>query len=224
MKKNLKAPGSRINRLQILIGVAGLIVGSLIYLIDRPPDQTYFVYSNPINITLSNTIPTLFGSIGNSLPALIHVFSFILITAGLIFYNKRAYLIICVFWFIVDSAFELGQKFHDVTSCIIPDWFVGVPFLENIETYFLHGTFDVIDLAAIAFGGLIAYFFISITGKGEHYHEKTEKWIDEKPTLRFLNRCHCLGIHNYHRYWGREQHRSEYRRGFIFSLFSSQFD
>jgi len=166
-----------INKTQMIIGFLGLLMGSVIYLIDRPPDQTYFISKSPLNITLFDSIPNLFGSIGYSLPAFLHLFSFILITAGLIFWNKRAYLIICVFWFILDSAFEVGQEFHDATSQIIPDWFAGIPFLENTETYFLHGTFDVIDLAAIAFGTMVAYFVISITGKGEHYHEKTEKWI-----------------------------------------------
>jgi len=165
MKENLKTPGSRINRLQILIGVAGLLFGSLIYLIARPPDQTYFVFSSPINISLSNTIPNLFGSIGNSLPTFLHVFSFILITAGLIFCNKRGYLIICLSWFLIDCVFEVGQKFTAWSSRIIPDWFAGIPFLENAENYFLKGTFDFLDLAAIAFGTVIAYFVLLTTNK-----------------------------------------------------------
>ena len=167
MKENLKAPGSRINRLQILIGVVGLVVGSLIYLIDRSPDQTYFVYSSPINISLFKIMPTLFASIGNNLPEFIHVFSFTLITAGLIFCNKRGYLIICLSWFLVDSAFEVGQKFTAWSTIIIPDWFTGIPFLENTENYFLQGTFDFIDLAAIAFGTLIAYFVLITTKKSK---------------------------------------------------------
>jgi len=156
-----------INKKQIIIGLITLFTGSLVYLIDRPPDQTYFVYSSPINISLSNTIPNLFGSIGNSLPAFIHIFSFILITAGLIFCNKRGYLIICLSWFLVDCAFELGQKFDDLASKIIPDWFAGIPFLENTENYFLQGTFDFLDLAAIALGTVIAYFALLITGIGK---------------------------------------------------------
>jgi len=156
---------NKINWVQISIGVAGLVVGSLIYLIDRPPNQTYFVFSSPINISLFNIIPTLFASIGNSLPAFIHVFSFILITAGLIFCNKRGYFIICLSWFLVDCAFELGQKFNTWSSSIIPNWFTGIPFLENTENYFLQGTFDFIDLAAIALGTVIAYFAILTTSK-----------------------------------------------------------
>ena len=155
----------RINKTQILIGVIGLLIGSLVYLIDRPPDQTYFVYSSPINISLSNVIPNVFASIGNSLPEFIHVFSFILITAGLIFCQKRGYLIICLSWFLVDCAFELGQKFNNLALKIIPDWFAGIPFLENTENYFLQGTFDFIDLAAIALGTIIAYFVLSATSK-----------------------------------------------------------
>ena len=167
MREKSKAIDSRINWVQISIGVLVLAVGSLIYLIDRPPDQTYFVYSSPINISLSDTIPSLFASIGNSLPAFLHVFSFIVITAGLIFCNKRGYLIICLSWFLVDSAFEMGQKFTTWSTSIIPNWFAGIPFLENTENYFQKGTFDLFDLAAIAFGTVIAYFVLLITNKTE---------------------------------------------------------
>jgi hypothetical protein len=155
----------RINKTQILIGAIGLIIGSLIYLIDRPPDQTYFVYSSPINISLFKVIPTLFASIGNSLPEFIHVFSFILITAGLIFCNKKGYLIICLTWFLIDCAFEIGQKYSTWSSRIIPDWFAGIPFLENTENYFLKGTFDFIDLAAIVLGTLTAYIVLVTSDK-----------------------------------------------------------
>jgi hypothetical protein len=155
----------RINKSQILIGTIGLLIGSLIYLVDRPPGQTYFVYSSPINISLSNIIPSLFGSIGNSLPEFIHVFSFILITAGLIFCQKRGYLIICLSWFLIDCAFELGQKFTTWPSKIIPYWFEGVPFLENTGNYFRKGTFDILDLVAIAFGTATAYFILLTTSR-----------------------------------------------------------
>ena len=155
-----------INKKQIVIGLVALFTGSLVYLIDRPPDQTYLVYRIE-NISLYNTLPNLFGLIGNSLPEFIHVFSFILITAGLIFCQKRGYLIICLCWFFVDVAFELGQKFNTWSSRIIPDWFAGIPFLENTENYFLQGTFDFLDLAAIPLGAVIAYFALLVIGIGK---------------------------------------------------------
>ncbi len=153
------------NRLQVLIGIAGLLTGSLVYLIDRPPNETYFIYTNSFNVSLYNNFPNLFGDIGNSLPSFIHVFSFILITAGLIYCQKRGYLIICLSWFLIDCAFELGQRYNTWSSRVIPDRFAGIPFLENTENYFLQGTFDLIDLAAISIGAVIAYFLLLTTSK-----------------------------------------------------------
>lgn len=164
MKKNLKAFGSLINIRQILIGLNVLLLGTLIYLTDRPPDQTYFVYKF-VNISLHNTLPNLFGFIGNSLPSFIHVFSFILITAGFLHCQKRGCLIICACWFLTDVIFELGQKLNALSSTMVPDWFSGILFLENSKNYFLSGTFDFNDLTAIAFGTILAYFVLSITIK-----------------------------------------------------------
>jgi hypothetical protein len=155
----------RVNKIQILIGVIGLLFGALVYLVDRAPDQIYFVHTSPVNISLFDTVPNLFGFIGGSLPECMHVFSFILITAGLIFCNRRGYLVICLSWFVIDSAFELGQKFTAWPSKILPDWFTGIPFLENTGNYFSQGTFDFIDLAAIAFGTMIAYLVLIATNK-----------------------------------------------------------
>jgi hypothetical protein len=163
MKQRIKADGHMINRLQVLIGTAGLIVGSLVYLVDRPPDQTYFVFQSGINISLHDILPNLFGFIGNCLPAFIHVFSFILITAGLLSCNKKGGLIICLCWFFVDCTFEIGQKFSTQASMIIPEWFAGIPFLESSKNYFLLGTFDLFDLAAISLGAIVAYLVLLTT-------------------------------------------------------------
>ena len=76
-------------------------------------------------------------------------------------------MIICLGWFLIDCAFELGQEFNSLLLKIIPDWFAGIPFLENTENYFLYGTFDFIDLAAITIGAVIAYFVLLATNKSE---------------------------------------------------------
>jgi len=46
MRNDLKAFGSIINIRQILIGLTVLFLGVLVYLIDRSPDQTYFVHKS----------------------------------------------------------------------------------------------------------------------------------------------------------------------------------
>ncbi|MGV7223400.1 MAG: hypothetical protein ACQ9MH_17955 [Nitrospinales bacterium] len=165
MKENQKAFGGMIDIRQILIGLTVLLLGTLIYLIDRPPEQTYFFYKNLLNISLHNILPNFFGSIGNSLPSFVHVFSFILITVGLLRCQKRGCIIICTLWFLTDVIFELGQKFKVLSSTMVPDWFSGILFLENSKNYFLSGTFDFNDLTAIALGSILAYLVLLITIK-----------------------------------------------------------
>ena len=165
MKKSDNTDGNSINRIQILTGATVLFIGILVYLVDRPPDQTYFVDKSPVNISLYHILPGLFGIIGNSLPSFAHVFSFILITAGLIASKKRHFIIICFFWFLVDSVFELGQKFSTMFIKFIPDWFASIPFLENTGEYFVRGTFSFGDMAAIFIGTISAYFLLIITSE-----------------------------------------------------------
>ena len=163
MQEKLKAFGNEINMRQIFIGSAVLLLGTLVYLIDRPPNHTYFIYKSFVNISLHNTLPNLFGLIGYSMPSFIHVFSFILITVGILSYHKRSCIIICASWFLIDFIFELAQKFSSLASKIIPDWFAGIPILENTKNYFLSGTFDYFDLAAITIGAIVAYFVLLYT-------------------------------------------------------------
>jgi len=74
--------------------------------------------------------------------------------------QKKSYFIICMSWFLVDTAFEVGQKFALWSSSLVPDWFAEIPFLETSKSYFLQGTFDFIDMAAIALGSIAAYFVL----------------------------------------------------------------
>ena len=72
-------------------------------------------------------------------------------------------------WWVLDSLVELGQHaaISPVITGVLPAWFEGVPFLENTGPYFTHGTFDPLDLAAIAVGAVAAYFTIVIYIRGE---------------------------------------------------------
>jgi hypothetical protein len=155
----------KINKLQVLLGAAALLAGALVYVVDRAPDETYFVYSTGVNISLHNILPNVFGPIGHSLPAFIHVFAFVLITAGVISCGKRGWLIICLGWFLVDAAFEFGQKYSAWTADHIPGHFSGIPILENTKAFFLRGTFDVHDFVAMAIGAITAYAVLTATMK-----------------------------------------------------------
>jgi len=162
MKKTLDT-SSIINWRQIIIGSVMLLVGTLVYIIDRPPEHTYFVFNNPVSISLFKTLPNLFGVIGNTLPSFVHVFAFILITAGMIACRKRGYLIICLSWLTLNVVFEFGQKFNTFFSSLVPAWFSKFPFLENTANYFSRGTFDQADIASAMIGSALAYLVLIAT-------------------------------------------------------------
>ncbi len=88
-----------------------------------------------------------------------------IITAGLIASKKSQFIIICLFWFLIDSVFELGQKFSTMFIKFIPDWFASLPFLENTGDYFVRGTFSFSDIAAITIGTIVAYFVLIKTSE-----------------------------------------------------------
>lgn len=162
-----KINGKPINKLQILIGLAALLIGTMVYFISRAPEGVYFVHRFGFILKLHKMIhgvaPDFFGSFGPWLPEFIHVFSFILLTAGIIACGKRGYLIICAGWFFIDALFELGQKYSSQVIKIIPSWFSGIPILESTEGFFRKGTFDMRDMTAIVAGTVAAYLVLLMT-------------------------------------------------------------
>jgi hypothetical protein len=153
------------NKKQIVIGMISLLVGVMIYLVDRPPNQTYFVSWIGSAISLHHVLPPLFGPFAQSLPAFVHVFAFALLTTGILACNRKGCMIACLVWLSVDVAFELGQKFGVWSSSLVPSWFEGISLLENTANYFLLGTFDFMDLAAIVVGTVAAYFTMMCTSE-----------------------------------------------------------
>lgn len=139
-------------------GTAAMVLGMgvLVYLFDRSSASVYFV---PDWWEFSESMPSLFGALGNYLPTFAHVFAFILLTTAVLRSRLRSALIICAIWFSFDSLLELGQL--DVVAekivSIIPPWFQDWPLLENVAGYFVSGRFDPLDIASIALGTAAAY-------------------------------------------------------------------
>jgi hypothetical protein len=165
----------RVNRLPILLGLCGLVLGLLVYLASRPPESTYFIWASGLKISLYNRLPDLFGWLGDILPAFLHPFSFSLLTAGVLGCRGRKILYTCAIWFVVDFAFELGQKYSVWTSSIVPEVFVGVPVLENAKEFFARGTFDPLDIAAMGVGCFAAYFVLVLTVEKKAQEERSHQ-------------------------------------------------
>jgi glycopeptide antibiotics resistance protein len=59
--------------------------------------------------------------------------------------------------------FELGQRHAIAASQMVPTWFGQVFILENMQNYFLKGTFDFYDLLASFVGAAAAYCVLLLT-------------------------------------------------------------
>jgi hypothetical protein len=148
------------NKKQILVGLSALFAGLLIYIVDRPSDQIYFLYKSNLPISLYHLLPGTVIPLGNNLPSFIHVFSLALVTGGLTACRKRGAVIICLAWFLTDCVFELGQKFSDLAASFMPRCFENILILENMESYFRGGTFDLADLLGATLGAVTAYLVL----------------------------------------------------------------
>ena len=145
----------------VLFGFLALVLGVLLYITDRSPEHIYFLNES---FSLYVNGQQVFGVIGNSLPSFVHVFAFILFSLSILSGNRRNLYTVCVVWFVMDIAFEISQ--HPVVSAellpLIPEWFQQVPILDNVSSYLKYGTFDVLDVLAIALGTISAFTVVVV--------------------------------------------------------------
>lgn len=149
---------------QIILAVAALLIGVVVYLLDRQPERIYFIPQ-----WLANSIKggSFSGPLGSYLPTFVHVYAFILLTMAIVVPGgqyRRYLLLVCIFWFALDSVFEIAQleSVAHIIASHTPNWFTGIPFLENTADYFLAGTFDALDLVSIGIGSMGAYYTVAI--------------------------------------------------------------
>lgn len=155
---------SRSTSASLAVGIALLLFGTAVYLVDRPPDG--FI---PHALSLFERPEAVFGHLGRSLPSFVHVVAFSLFTAMILGGRQRAALVICLSWFALEAGFELGQHatVAPLLAGLVPGWFDAIPILARTQNYFLHGTFDTWDLWATALGALSAYLVIRHTSRRE---------------------------------------------------------
>lgn len=147
--------------------VGALAVGSFVYICDRNPDHVYLLSDQ---VSLNNVYGNVFGLIGNHLPTFVHVYAFTLLTVAVAVPSICKLPTVCLTWFTIDSLFEIGQ-IDPIAHWIgyhTPQAFSAIPVLNNIENYFLHGTFDVIDVLSIVLGTLAAYLTVVAGTRGGH--------------------------------------------------------
>lgn len=143
----------------LLAAFAALGVGLLVYILDRPADRVYVL---PAGWQGAVAGRPAFGVLAGSLPSLVHAYAFALLmvaAAG----PMRAPLL-CIGTSLVGWLLEVGQHpaIAGAIAGAVPAWTQGVPLLENSAAYFRYGTFDPVDLVAVAAGSLAAYATILV--------------------------------------------------------------
>ncbi len=146
------------NLKQLLAGSAALGLGFLMYLSDRCPGSTYFVNEFFESLSINAQYPDLFGCLDRSLASFLHVFGFILITAGVAAQTLKGCLTASFFWGVLNILFETGQYFDDFVIKYIPAWFERFLILETVDDFFLSGSFDPFDITATVVGAATGYF------------------------------------------------------------------
>ena len=150
---------------------AALAVGILVYLFDRGAD----VYFLPEALSASNSLPSLFGFLGHSLPSLLHADALILLTVAFLPRGQRYAFAACVGWFSVECLFEIGQhpSLRNLVASRFPDWFDGLPLLEASTAYFSNGSFDPMDIVAATVGATAAWLTIQLTRTRNYTNAQT---------------------------------------------------
>jgi hypothetical protein len=162
-------PG-KVEAYQLAAALSALLLGLLVYLFERPAESVYlfsiFSYSSTQHYDL-------FGIIGQWLPSIVHTYAFTLLTVIAVGNGRRIILTSSIFWVGIGWLFEWGQ--HPTVSAQlvkhIPEWFSGIPLLENSANYFQYGTFDPVDLLASLAGALAAWVTYQLTQNSECGHE-----------------------------------------------------
>ncbi len=130
-----------------------LMLGILIYLTDRAGTPAYFVQPWMTELT---DIRQFAGILQGQLPDFLHVFAFILVSAAIARPTRDSLLGICVAWLTLECLLEFGQ--HPAFSQSLVNWLtLHLPQATKfgvVQDFFLHGTFDWLDLASFLLGGI----------------------------------------------------------------------
>jgi hypothetical protein len=151
----VREPRSATDAGLIFTAVAALLLGTVVYLLDR--DWANSMLMAPF-IAYQWPTSAVFGAFGGSLPALLHAYAIpvLIIVALRPWPSTRPW--VCLLWFTLASTLEWLQSDAAVALFLAADRLPGdVPLLGYLERYAVQGQFDYIDLLATGVGCLTAF-------------------------------------------------------------------
>jgi len=146
----------------MLLGCSFLLLGCLVYLVDRSVPST-LISLLPEMLIEGLSQAFTFGKLNLHLPTFLHPAALILITASLIKPGRRNEMLVCLSWLLINGIFEIGQHAALRSSVGISETLEGHPFLFQLTGGYFEGTFDPMDLVSIFTGSVLAYFLLKLT-------------------------------------------------------------
>lgn len=158
---------AKVEKRQLAAALSALLAGLVVYLLARPAESVYLfsVFAVSSGFDGQGQHLALLGKVAQWLPSAIHAYAFILLTVLAVGNAPRVLFASSLFWVGIGWLFEWGQ-YPAVSAQLVahlPEWFAGVPVLENIRDYFQYGTFDSLDLVATLVGALGAWATYQLT-------------------------------------------------------------
>ncbi len=143
----------------MILGAAALALGAVYYAAVRPMAMAAGLASID-----DQRFPALALALG-SLPTLIHVLAFSLLTSAVGTTSAAGRAWTCAAWVAINALFELGQRetVARVLATQLDQWCGAMVSCSRTGQYFVRGTFDFMDIAAGALGGLVAYTILTHT-------------------------------------------------------------
>lgn len=151
----------------LVLGNIALLFGWLIYYLFRPK-----LLPGKLEIEFFSISPVVVLS--GVLPEFLHTYAFILLTyVALGVMSKTNLYISMAIWLVLESLFEIGQHplFSHFFSYLETSVFAPQSPARFVTRYFLHGTFDPLDLMAIMIATLAAYYTAHYFQPQDHCHE-----------------------------------------------------
>jgi len=153
-----------LNWRQAGIGVAALVAGAVLYLLERPLGP---VALTPEGWSLIEDGGPILGFLGRVLPDILHPFAFAMLTGALLIPGTLRYGFACLAWAAVDLVLEVGQAPPVLAWLeeVLAPWAGQVPGVELALAYFRDGVFTVMNVLAVILGAGAAWFMLQITAR-----------------------------------------------------------
>ena len=141
-----------------------LIAGVMVYMLTRPENSVLFLSWLPLHI---HPVLSTLGDYTGSLPSFFHIYGFIILTYLFTRRTLWSLRFVTIFWLTIELLFESLQKLD--SGDIMSQSTESAPspgfFSNYLSGYFINGTYDSRDIAALLAGAFLAYITVLIMEK-----------------------------------------------------------